>query len=294
MRGVAMVCVVFSLGCVGLGTAGPPLVSPRPSPRIVAASPAFAVVRRRADIRPRPRQAAPGGAQTNRAPIYALAHTPPVFRSPRPIPRPDGIARTAPDGANTPPSTRIAAVRGLASVSGSVAGSVCGDRALLGEVLSPIHGKLPGCEILHPVRINTVDGIRLSQAAILDCTTAKTLSGWVQTSLEPTLARRGGGVAMISVVSHYSCRTRNSTPGAKLSEHAKGHAIDISAFTLRNGAKITVKDGWRSFRDKRVLKKLHDSACGPFGTVLGPDANRFHQDHFHFDTARYRGGPFCE
>jgi len=29
------------------------------------------------------------------------------------------------------------------------------------------------------------------------------------------------------------------------------------------------------------------------GTVLGPEANRFHRDHFHFDTAEYRSGPYC-
>jgi len=24
-----------------------------------------------------------------------------------------------------------------------------------------------------------------------------------------------------------------------------------------------------------------------------PNANRFHRDHFHFDTARYRSGSYC-
>jgi len=38
---------------------------------------------------------------------------------------------------------------------------------------------------------------------------------------------------------------------------------------------------------------MHRAACGPFGTVLGPNADRFHQDHFHFDTARHRSGPYC-
>jgi hypothetical protein len=27
--------------------------------------------------------------------------------------------------------------------------------------------------------------------------------------------------------------------------------------------------------------------------VLGPNANSFHRDHFHFDTARYRSGSYC-
>ena len=44
----------------------------------------------------------------------------------------------------------------------------------------------------------------------------------------------------------------------------------------------------------KALKKMHKIACGPFGTVLGPNANRFHRDHFHFDTARYRSGSYCK
>jgi hypothetical protein len=41
------------------------------------------------------------------------------------------------------------------------------------------------------------------------------------------------------------------------------------------------------------MRRAHKTACGPFGTVLGPNADRYHQDHFHFDTARYRSGSYC-
>jgi hypothetical protein len=33
----------------------------------------------------------------------------------------------------------------------------------------------------------------------------------------------------------------------------------------------------------RFLVSVHKSACGLFTTVLGPDANAAHHDHFHFD-----------
>ena len=51
--------------------------------------------------------------------------------------------------------------------------------------------------------------------------------------------------------------------------------------------------------DATTGKLLETMACGtaavvtPVGTVLGPESDRFHQDHFHFDTARQRNGPFC-
>ena len=79
----------------------------------------------------------------------------------------------------------------------------------------------------------------------------------------------------------------------RLSEHGKGRAIDISGLVLANGEVITVLKGWRQPGESKLLKTLHKAACGPFGTVLGPNSDRFHQDHFHFDTARYRSGAFC-
>ena len=62
---------------------------------------------------------------------------------------------------------------------------------------------------------------------------------------------------------------------------------------MQDGSEITVLQGWRAESTSRAMRKMHKAACGPFGTVLGPQADRFHQDHFHFDTARYRSGTFC-
>jgi hypothetical protein len=62
---------------------------------------------------------------------------------------------------------------------------------------------------------------------------------------------------------------------------------------MRDGSRVTVLSGWNDPEDGRLLRRLHRGACGPFGTVLGPNSDRFHQDHFHFDVARHRGGPYC-
>ena len=122
--------------------------------------------------------------------------------------------------------------------------------------------------------------------------TVRALDRWVRNSAIPMIGGQGGGLKELRVVSHYACRTRNSRSGAKLSEHAKGHAIDIASFVLRDGRRITVLDGWNS-GDSGLLKRLHASACGTFGTVLGPNADRLHRDHFHFDVASHRGGAYC-
>lgn len=56
---------------------------------------------------------------------------------------------------------------------------------------------------------------------------------------------------------------------------------------------ITVAQGWGSRAGGPILERIHRAACGPFGTVLGPRSDRFHQDHIHVDTARNRGGAYC-
>lgn len=175
----------------------------------------------------------------------------------------------------------------------SMQGAVCNNPAIKGQRISRIPGRIRGCGIEEPVRITEVSGIRLTQAATVDCTTASALNQWVKDSVIPLTQPVGGGVQALQVVAHYACRTRNNRPGAKISEHGRGRAIDISAIHLRNGQAIHVLTGWRNRQTGPILKRLHAAACGPFGTVLGPNSDRFHQDHFHFDTARYRSGPFC-
>jgi hypothetical protein len=44
----------------------------------------------------------------------------------------------------------------------------------------------------------------------------------------------------------------------------------------------------------QFLKGAHSSACRIFGTVLGPEANNAHRNHFHVDMARRTGSSFCE
>ncbi|MDQ7069237.1 MAG: extensin family protein [Rhodobacterales bacterium] len=173
-------------------------------------------------------------------------------------------------------------------------GGVCGDVDIQGVEIGTVPAKLVGCGVENAVRVSAISGITLSQKSVMDCTTAKALKTWIEDGMRPSVKRRGGGVVSIRVAAHYACRTRNNKPGAKISEHGRGRAIDIAAFTLRNGSTISVLDGWGKRRDGKVLRRMHKAACGPFGTVLGPDADRYHRDHFHFDTARYRSGSYCK
>jgi hypothetical protein len=225
---------------------------------------------------PAPVAAAPARAATPSPDTATRASAAPAGA--RPAERPDGLLGLFRRAAQPAPPGR---------------GSVCGNRAIRGKTVPPVPGRIKGCGIAEPVQVTEVAGIRLSTPATIDCPTAQALHAWVEQGAKPAIGRTGGGLKALQVAAHYACRTRNNRPGARISEHGRGRAIDISAFVLANGQRITVLHGWRSQGNGRALRRMHAAACGPFGTVLGPNSDRFHQDHFHFDTARYRSGPYC-
>ncbi len=168
---------------------------------------------------------------------------------------------------------------------------LCGISGLEGEVISDIDG--PGaCGIDDPVAVTRVAGVSLSRPARMTCEKAEALDDWVRGGAIPVIGTKGGGLSKLVVAADYACRTRNSRPGARLSEHAKGRALDISGFTLEDGTTLTVGGDWRG-NNSSIMRQLHRTACGPYGTVLGPNSDRFHQDHFHFDIASYRSGSYC-
>ena len=85
----------------------------------------------------------------------------------------------------------------------------------------------------------------------------------------------------------YECRGRNRVPGAKLSEHGKGNAVDLRSFILADGRVVTLTDVTvaKDFRDE-----LRESACHRFTTVLGPGSDSAHESHIHVDLIERRGG----
>lgn len=171
-------------------------------------------------------------------------------------------------------------------------GQVCGDPDIQGEVVGYVPG--PGdCGIDEAVRVRSVSGVGLRSQPLIDCPTARALKTWIDQGVRPAVGSEGGGVASLRVVAHFACRARNNQAGGRMSEHAFGRAIDIAGIRLQDGTEMTLLTDWGSAAHGAQLRQMWRAACGPFGTVLGPEANRFHRDHFHFDTARYRRGSYC-
>lgn len=265
-------------------TAVAPQLRPKARPGALAAAPAVAAAVATGTPRPLSRpQALP-------KPAPAVA-----FASPRPQLKPKTLALRTPRAAEpeaqvvrAAAAPRVDPGKALVVPKPSGKGGLCGDPRIKGTTLAPIGSKVQGCGIANPVRVTEVDGVRLSMAATLDCTAAVALRKWVTTGLKPAVGK--AGVSELKIAAHYACRPRNNVKGARVSEHGRGRAIDIAGIVMANGKLLTVLGDYRS---SAMLKKVRQAACGIFGTTLGPGSDRYHSDHFHFDTAAYRSGPYC-
>jgi hypothetical protein len=130
--------------------------------------------------------------------------------------------------------------------------------------------------------------VAVTPAATLACPIVSALDQWVANTVQPAAHRWfGQPVVEIKQISAYSCRGMNGQPGARISEHAFGNALDIAAFVLADGRKVTVKKNWNGAPDEQAF--LHDvqgGACETFTTVLAPGSNKYHYDHIHVDLMR--------
>ena len=100
-------------------------------------------------------------------------------------------------------------------------------------------------------------------------------------------ATSGRKIKRIVTADAYDCRGRNRQAGAKLSEHATGDAIDLSAIEFVDGGPMRFVD---KADDPALGAALKDSACARFSTVLGPESDGLHEDHVRLDLAQRRSG----
>src|SRR5262245_22062750 len=134
--------------------------------------------------------------------------------------------------------------------------------------------------------------VSVTPAATLACPLVSVLDQWIAGAVQPAALRWfGQPVVEIKQISAYSCRGMNGNPNAPVSEHAFGNALDIAAFALSDGRKITVREGWRGRPEEQgFLRDVQGAACSQFNTVLAPGSNAYHYDHIHVDLMRRSDG----
>ena len=164
-------------------------------------------------------------------------------------------------------------------------------RLLLRRIRSHPIRHPPAAPRLGPAQGNSVSAfgqVSMKPAATLACPIVSALDRWLSDSVQPA-AMRWFGVRVVEIkqISAYSCRGMNGNPHAHISEHAFGNALDIAAFTLADGRRITVKTGWRGMPEEQgFLRDVQGAACQQFNTVLAPGSNAHHEDHIHVDLMR--------
>ena len=148
----------------------------------------------------------------------------------------------------------------------------------------------PRCRFTDGVRLSPESGRSIGYApagVVTACPVAAALALWERDVLQPAARRHfGSRVVRIDHAGSYSCRRLYGQSEGPFSEHATADAIDIFGFRLANGRRISVLRGWQGdAADAAFLREARDGACDLFATVLSPDYNRAHADHFHLDQA---------
>ncbi len=134
------------------------------------------------------------------------------------------------------------------------------------------------------------------RGAVASCAVNAGLALWLRGGVQPAAERLlGARVAAMEHLGTANCRRIGGGPSGRWSEHATGNAIDIAAFFLEDGRRISVARDWgRPGPQAAFLRAARDAGCGAFETVLSPDYNAAHADHLHLDQATgRRGWSFC-
>lgn len=152
-----------------------------------------------------------------------------------------------------------------------------------------------GCSTINAVNLSALQGDResfsLANLGPVTCPTAELMAAWSRFGVDRA-ARQilGSPLVRIETMGSYACR--NVAGSARRSAHASAEAVDVAAFVLADGRRISVLADWNDGEasERRFLRVVHASACKRFGTVLGPDYNAAHRDHLHLEKG---DGSFC-
>lgn len=205
---------------------------------------------------------------------------------------PGGRAPAPPRGASGGPSQTLAVPRPRPETQRCLANL---DSA--GASFAPVPDRYhaPGCQVLGSVRLDRIagdtGGFSLANLGPVACPLAGAFAGWARFGVDRAARQMlGSGLARIETMGSYSCRKVAGT--MRLSAHSRAEAIDIGAFILEDGRRISVKSHWNdgSDQERAFLRTVHTSACKRFGTVLGPAYNAAHADHLHVELGT---GSFC-
>ena len=154
-----------------------------------------------------------------------------------------------------------------------------------------------GCSNINTVQLTSVTSdaapLMIANLGPVTCDVSTAFAGWARYGVDRA-ARQilGSPLRSIETFGSYSCRNVAGTN--RRSGHSTAAAIDVSAFVLADGRRITLVNGWNggTEAEREFLRTVHRSACRRFSTVLGPEYNAAHRDHFHLEGVA-GGSSYC-
>jgi hypothetical protein len=163
----------------------------------------------------------------------------------------------------------------LAPVKGPGGGYTCGNEQAVVYLKSPAR-------------------IAYNSAPVVSCPLALALVKFERMAQAEAIERFGSPIARIEQAGTYNCR-KMARFGDLVSEHSFANAIDVRAFVLKNGKRISVlrdfgaldsEPGPKGQFLRELARRLYDDDV--FSVVLTPYWDALHRDHLHFDMAPYR------
>jgi hypothetical protein len=161
------------------------------------------------------------------------------------------------------------------------------DLSRIGVAYTPLPDRNRGrsCSTIGTVRLDDI-GVPVTNLGAMRCGLARTFTEWVRNAVVPAAYQMlGSQLVKVETYGTYACRDTVGTATAHLSGHAIANAVDVAAFDLADGRRISVLGDYHS-SDPQVrafMAMIHSSACKRFGTVLSPDYNAAHRNHFHLE-----------
>jgi hypothetical protein len=123
----------------------------------------------------------------------------------------------------------------------------------------------------------------------MSCPMIAALALWERHDLQPAAQRLlGARVARVTHFGSYACRNVNNSASGRRSQHARANALDVAGFVLEDGREISVVKDWGDGGARGTfLSEARSAACSRFASVLGPDYNAAHANHFHIDMGGF-------
>lgn len=161
------------------------------------------------------------------------------------------------------------------------------------EVLDPIEDdEDPVCGHPRPLKVRSIDGVKLRPEPIMRCETAMGVALWMRNVVVPSAELHlDTKPTVLGTTGSYQCRKRRSASRTRYSEHAFANALDIGGISFARRDRIRIKERRDSAEAARAFQAaIRGGACAYFTTVIGPMTNQAHSDHLHLDLAERRGG----